>query len=196
MNRKKIILKIIEENDGIGINKLHKILDKDPKISMAKNTMIKLVYELENEGKIRVIHQKGTQSVKLTTKIKKVKLEQKTARQLEKIVKECERRLDRLKKLQDMDDTDMGVLVNYFIKLVSFYDWKFYSTSKEYDDVRLNQLIKRFETLKNNLYLMIRNKQNLNDEIIQIIDERLNSTISDYEYDFDADLESFESDIQ
>lgn len=95
-----------------------------------------------------------------------------------------------------MDDVDMEVLVNYFIKLVSFYDWKFYSTSKEYDDVRLNQLIKRFETMKNDLYLMIRNKQNLNDEIIQIIDDRLESTISDYEHDFDADLASFEDEFQ
>jgi hypothetical protein len=163
---------------------------------MAKNTLIKRVYDLEEKGKIRVIHQKGTQFVKITTKIKKVKLEQKTSRQLERIVKECEQRLDRLKKLQDMDDTDMGVLVNYFVKLVSLLDWKFYSASKEYDDVQINQLIKQFETMKNDLYLMIRNKLNLNDETIQIIDERLNSMISDYESDFDAELESFESDIQ
>lgn len=196
-NRKKIIYEAIVKHDRIGVNKLERLLAENPQTQMAKNTLLKLVNELESDRKIKKIQQKGQQSVKLTARLEAVRLEQKTARYLKQLLEDYEDRLARIQRLcEHVDDPELAVLISYFIKLVSFLDWKFYTVSRKYEDTKLNALIKRFESLKKDLYEMISVFTFWNEDIAAIIDERLNGSIEDYQGDFDADLEGYEYDIE
>lgn len=189
INRKKIVYDAIVEHDQIGINKLEKILKKDPKTHMAKNTMLKLINELESDGKIKKI-QKNAQAMKLTARVDKVKLEQKTVRELKRLLDECDDKLLRLRHIvSDAIYPDIVIVSTRFTKMMLLLDWKFYTASRKYEDVRLNLLIERFESLKSNLYELIDDMKFFDDLAVEEIDDELNGLILEYLADLEMELE-------
>jgi len=191
--RLESIYKTIKANDRISFNQL---FEKVKKIGdgMAKATLRKAVNRLIEDGKIEEIQISGKQNVMFTDKIKLVREEGRKLRKFQKLLKQNRKRLDDLREiLPFLDPSDAYFMFGRFVRLMWPYDLMFFNKRKQYYDEEFQQMFFDFDKLKKEFYELVNIAISTKKLTMKSFTDSVFSYSDDAKGDFDADMESFQS---
>jgi len=190
--RKTIVWSYVHNHDETGFNELCNGLNEDPKTSMSRNTVSKILSILMGEGLIAK-KVKSKQKHIFTAQVHRVRLEEKNLKRFDRILSKYEKKLKKLQKLlaeHDMDIADKLTALRRFAPSFWFLDFELYtideiSTEKERQIriQRLNNLRKRFFDVAWN--------DSEDKEVYSLLLDDLQQIASGYEADYDADFEDW-----
>ncbi|TAK16712.1 MAG: hypothetical protein EPO37_07900 [Nitrosarchaeum sp.] len=191
--RKYDVLSLIFETGFVGFNQLWKYLQEDPKTSMAKITLQKIVNELIEESTVKKIKEDGKQNIKLCAFTEE--LDESATN-----YKEIEKKLDQFKKyfktLEEISNdkkfshVDFSRLVYRFVKSMWFLDWKCKSNFIPIKPEE-KRILKRIEELKIKLFDLSYMHDEIMTTVITLVSNELSSDMSDYEVSFTDELEEY-----
>ncbi len=190
--RKNIVFKHILDNDSIGFNELCKGLEKKPKTKMSRNTITKILDELIIGGRI---HKKiRGQRMQLTTKIEKVKTEEKNLKKFDRTMVKFEKKLKKLSKIMkdgDLYSVDKVTLLRRFAMAFRSLDLELYTLDQISTEEEIQQRIHRLNEFNKKFFKLVWNDSE-DKEVYEMLLNDLKNTSNDYEMDFDAELEDWE----
>ena len=190
--RKNIVQKHIRDYDSIGFNDLCEGLGEDPKTSMSRNTIAKILNELITEGKVaKKIN--GKQRFALTANVHEVRIEQKNLKKFDRLISKFETKFKKLSKLianHNLYSVDKVTLLRRFAKAFWFLDFELYMLDEISTEKERQQRIQRLNKLKNNFFKLSWNDSK-DKEVYKMLLEDLKDASRDYELDFDAEFEDW-----
>ncbi len=166
---------------------------ENPKTSMAKITLHKIVEELSEEGSIKKIPD-GKQKIQLTAFTEEIDETETNYKEIDKTLKKFEKyyfRLVELSKDKSVSSTDFSRLIYRFIKSFWFLDWK---CKSNYMPIKFEEKkrLEKIEEMKNKLTALLSEKNVLVNYSILISNE-LTSDMSNEEIMFTDELEEYEN---
>ncbi len=187
------ILDIIKKNDRIGFNELFRRIEKTED-GLGRDTLGRALNHLIEDGKIEKIQIVGRQNVMYTDKIKLVKEEERKLRKFQRLLKENRKRLDDLREiLYFLDPADAYFMFGRFVRLMWPYDLLFFEKRKPYYDIEFQQMFSDFDRLKKEFFELVNIAISTNKLTMKDFSESVFSYSDDAKDDFDADMESFQS---
>lgn len=191
--RKNMVLKHIQDNDCTGFNQLCSGLEKNPKTSMSRNTIAKIRDELIDDGTIAIKF--SVETYGLSAKIQDVRFERKNLKKFDRKILKFETKLKKLSNLfarGNLYSVDKVTLLRRFAKSFWFVDFELYTLDETSTEKQRKMRTHRLEKLKKN-FLKLAWNDSKNKEVYKMLLGDLKNDSNNYEMDFDAELEDWES---
>lgn len=164
------------ESYFIGFNALYRTIQSNPKISMAKQTLLKIVNELVEEGDVKKIRIKGKQNVQFCPTSEELDESIKNYQHVDKILATYEKKFSYLKEFSEKHSLDyvedFATVIYRFAKTIWFLDWKCKSTFLHIEP-ELNQRLKRIDKLKKDLFDLAYAHDDIMTSVIYMVNNEL-----------------------
>jgi len=194
--RKDDVLDVIFDEAFVGFNQLWKYLQEDPKTSMAKITLKKIVDELIEEGTIKKIKEEGKQSIELCAFTEELDESSTNYKEVEDKLKQFEKyfkTLEKLSKKRKISTTSFSRLVYKFVKSIWFLDWKCKSNFIPIKSEE-KKFLKKINELKTKLFDLVYEYDVLFTSGVILVSNELTSDMLDNEVSFTDELKDYEYD--
>lgn len=193
--RPNLVYGIIKNNDRINFNRLFELVKKESD-GIAKVTLRKIADDLIEQKKIAEI-KVGKQPKLFTANISIIKYEKNQLKKFNKLLLQHEKRLKKLERIIDtLDRADLLFMLSRFVRMIWPLDLMFYEIYSTYHEKDFEEYFKRLDKLKRNFFEIVFDVTFLEKGMLREFEEMVFQYSDDAEYEFDADLESFETDVQ
>lgn len=151
--RKKYVFQLVQENENIGVNELTKLVEKHPILGMQKNTMLKILNDLESEHKIRKIMHEGVQKFNITTMVSHADLGQSLIEDMEKSISTYEKILDDFKQnTKNLSYTKKSVVLSDVFVIASCMEWDYLTSIKIHKITMRKSHLNRINSIKERIF--------------------------------------------
>ena len=164
--RKKYVFQLIQENENIGVNELAKLVKKHSILGMQKNTMLKILNDLESEHKIRKIMHEGAQKFNITTMVSHADLEQFLIGHMEKSIATYEKILDDFKQnTKNLSYTKKGIVLSDVFVIASCMEWDYLTNIKIHKITMRKSHLDRINSIKKRIFQIALDNSPKNDSL-------------------------------
>lgn len=151
--RKKYVFQLVQENENIGVNELAKLVEKHSILGMQKNTMLKILNDLESEHKIRKIMHEGLQKFNITTMVSHADLEQFLIEHMEKSISTYEKILDDFKQnSKNLSYAKKSVVLSDIFVVASCMEWDYLTNIKIHNMTMRKSHLGRINSIKERVF--------------------------------------------
>jgi DNA-binding Lrp family transcriptional regulator len=164
--RISFVFQTIQKNEYIGVNELAKLIEKHPILGMQKKTMLKILTELESDGKITKIRREGSQKFNVTTKVGRADSEKFRVDRMESSISVYERELENFEQsTKNLSYAKKGSVLFEIFLITSCIEWDYLTHIKISNLTMKKSHLQRIHALKDKIFQVASENSPKNDPL-------------------------------